>query len=70
LAAPFPAVEFVPTGGISQSTMTDYLELDCVAAVGGSWMFPAAAVTAAEYDVVQRLAAEAVAVAGTARTVA
>ena len=40
LAAPFPQVRFIPTGGVSTSNLADYLQLASVAAVGGSWMVP------------------------------
>lgn len=36
----FPEVRFVPTGGISASTVLDYLAHPQVVAVGGSWMLP------------------------------
>ncbi len=38
LASVFPAVHFMPTGGIDQTTMNDYLAFDKIVAVGGSWM--------------------------------
>jgi 2-dehydro-3-deoxyphosphogluconate aldolase / (4S)-4-hydroxy-2-oxoglutarate aldolase len=38
LAAPFPMCRFCPTGGISQATAPDWLALDYVACVGGSWL--------------------------------
>jgi len=34
----FPNVVFCPTGGINESTYTDYLALENVQSVGGSWM--------------------------------
>jgi 2-dehydro-3-deoxyphosphogluconate aldolase/(4S)-4-hydroxy-2-oxoglutarate aldolase len=40
LAAPFPGVSFVPTGGISTANIANYLALPSVIAVGGSWMVP------------------------------
>jgi len=40
LSAPFPAVRFVPTGGIRRDTVADYLAVPSVLAVGGSWMVP------------------------------
>lgn len=45
LAAVWPALRFVPTGGVSAQLATDYLALPEVLAVGGSWMVPAAAVS-------------------------
>jgi 2-dehydro-3-deoxyphosphogluconate aldolase/(4S)-4-hydroxy-2-oxoglutarate aldolase len=38
ISAPFPTVKFIPTGGINAKNANDYLAVDCVAAVGGSWM--------------------------------
>lgn len=38
LSGPFPKVRFIPTGGIDFSNMTEYAGLECVAAVGGSFM--------------------------------
>jgi 2-dehydro-3-deoxyphosphogluconate aldolase/(4S)-4-hydroxy-2-oxoglutarate aldolase len=40
LAAAFPAVRFVPTGGITAGNAADYLAQPSVLAVGGSWMAP------------------------------
>jgi 2-dehydro-3-deoxyphosphogluconate aldolase/(4S)-4-hydroxy-2-oxoglutarate aldolase len=34
----FPSVQFCPTGGISEATYNEYLELTNVISVGGSWM--------------------------------
>ncbi len=38
VAAVFPEVSFVPTGGINAANLADYLALPSVAACGGSWM--------------------------------
>lgn len=38
LAAPFPQVSFVPTGGIGPSNVSNYLAMPFVQACGGSWM--------------------------------
>lgn len=42
LAGPYKhtAVKFIPMGGIDETNMKDYLELDIVVAVGGSWLAP------------------------------
>jgi 2-dehydro-3-deoxyphosphogluconate aldolase/(4S)-4-hydroxy-2-oxoglutarate aldolase len=40
LAAPFYRCRFCPTGGISEVTAPDWLALDAVACVGGSWVVP------------------------------
>lgn len=61
LAAPFGGVKFVPTGGVGLANLAEYLAIPAVAAVGGSWMVPAAAIRAGDFDTVRRLTAEAVA---------
>jgi len=38
LNGPFPNVRFCPTGGINESNFENYLSLDYVPVVGGSWM--------------------------------
>lgn len=40
LSGPFPEAVFCPTGGISVDDYQDYLALDCVHCVGGSWIVP------------------------------
>jgi 2-dehydro-3-deoxyphosphogluconate aldolase/(4S)-4-hydroxy-2-oxoglutarate aldolase len=40
LAAPFAQCSFCPTGGITQDTAPDWLALDPVLCVGGSWLVP------------------------------
>ena len=50
LAAPFGAVRFCPTGGITEATAPTWLGEDAVLCVGGSWVVPKGApdVTAIE----------------------
>ena len=38
LAAPFAGCRFCPTGGITEATAPDWLALDSVLCVGGSWV--------------------------------
>jgi 2-dehydro-3-deoxyphosphogluconate aldolase/(4S)-4-hydroxy-2-oxoglutarate aldolase len=38
LAAPFRAISFMPSGGVTAATMGEYLALPMVPAVSGSWM--------------------------------
>jgi 2-dehydro-3-deoxyphosphogluconate aldolase/(4S)-4-hydroxy-2-oxoglutarate aldolase len=62
LSAPFPTVRFVPTGGVTAATAPDYLAIDSVAAVGGSWITPPKVVANHEFEEVESLAADAVAI--------
>ncbi len=40
IAAPFGMARFCPTGGINQQTAKDWLALEAVLCVGGSWLVP------------------------------
>lgn len=55
LAAAFPQLRFVPTGGITAGSAPAYLAHPAVAAVGGSWMVPAALLAAGRWDKVMAL---------------
>jgi 2-dehydro-3-deoxyphosphogluconate aldolase/(4S)-4-hydroxy-2-oxoglutarate aldolase len=54
LSAPFKQCRFCPTGGITAETAHDWLALDSVLCVGGSWIAP----SGVGLDEVRRLAAE------------
>jgi 2-dehydro-3-deoxyphosphogluconate aldolase / (4S)-4-hydroxy-2-oxoglutarate aldolase len=41
LGGPFPDIRFCPTGGISEANASEWLALQNVIAVGGSWLTPA-----------------------------
>lgn len=67
ISAPYPGLEFIPTGGIDVSRLPDYLGFDRVVACGGSWMVPAAWIRAGEFDRIRDETRIAVKVAGTFR---
>jgi len=60
LAAPFPGVRFMPTGGIDAAALPGYLAEPSVLAVGGSWMATPALLASGDYAEIRRLTAEAV----------
>jgi 2-dehydro-3-deoxyphosphogluconate aldolase / (4S)-4-hydroxy-2-oxoglutarate aldolase len=60
IAAPFPGMRFVPTGGIDASNMGAWLSDPRVVAVGGSWMVKPTLLAARDWPAVTRLAREAV----------
>lgn len=64
LAAPFPRLNFMPSGGVSAATMTDYLSLPMVPAVSGSWMVDRDLLRGNRFDEVIRLSAAAISRAG------
>jgi 2-dehydro-3-deoxyphosphogluconate aldolase / (4S)-4-hydroxy-2-oxoglutarate aldolase len=59
LAGPLPMVRFCPTGGIDLATAPEFLALPNVVCVGGSWLTPADAVAAGDWDRIEQLAREA-----------
>jgi 2-dehydro-3-deoxyphosphogluconate aldolase/(4S)-4-hydroxy-2-oxoglutarate aldolase len=59
IAAPFPGLSFMPTGGIGPSNVDAYLAYDRVLAVGGSWMAPPAWIAAGAFDRVRDAARQA-----------
>ena len=67
LSAPFPDVQFVPTGGIEESTLSAYLALRSVLAVGGTWIAPRATIAQASFDDVTTKARTALKIAREAR---
>jgi len=58
LAGPFPSLRFMPTGGITRDNLGDYIRLDNVLAVGGSWLTPRALCQAERWDQIEQLASE------------
>jgi 2-dehydro-3-deoxyphosphogluconate aldolase/(4S)-4-hydroxy-2-oxoglutarate aldolase len=56
LGGPFPQAVFCPTGGIDAANAADYLSLTNVICVGGSWVAPADAVRAGDWDRITALA--------------
>ena len=68
LAAPFGGVSFVPTGGVGPKNLAEYLSIQAVAAVGGSWMVPRDLVKSGDFAGIQALTAEAVAMVRTLST--
>jgi 2-dehydro-3-deoxyphosphogluconate aldolase/(4S)-4-hydroxy-2-oxoglutarate aldolase len=67
MAAPFPGLRFIPTGGISPDNLQDYLMLPSVAAVAGTWMTSPGLISGHRWADVRRLAAEAVAAVASCR---
>lgn len=64
LGEPLPDIRFCPTGGVSAGNARDYLALRNVVCVGGSWVAPKEAVAAGDWLRIERLARDAVALAG------
>lgn len=60
LCGPYSNVQFIPTAGITLSNMENYLASDKIAAVGGSFMAPAAMVEAQDWEGITALCQKAV----------
>ncbi|RLV60623.1 keto-hydroxyglutarate-aldolase/keto-deoxy-phosphogluconate aldolase [Parashewanella curva] len=61
-AGPLPKdIRFCPTGGISPKNYRDYLELDFIDCIGGSWIAPSDAIEAGDWDRITGLCKEALA---------
>jgi 2-dehydro-3-deoxyphosphogluconate aldolase/(4S)-4-hydroxy-2-oxoglutarate aldolase len=65
IAAPFAhlGIKFVPTGGVSQANLGEWLSLPYVAAVGGTWIAPTGDIRAGRWAEITKRCREAVAAA-------
>lgn len=61
LLAPYTDVSLMPTGGVNQSNIKDYLAVPRVVACGGTWMVDKKLIEARDWDELARLTREAVA---------
>ena len=59
LSDPFPQLRFIPTGGVKLENLAEYLQMEKIHAVGGSWMAKRRMITEGEFDEITRLASEA-----------
>ncbi|MDR2027933.1 MAG: bifunctional 4-hydroxy-2-oxoglutarate aldolase/2-dehydro-3-deoxy-phosphogluconate aldolase [Treponema sp.] len=60
VAAPYPQVKFMPTGGVNAGNIVSYIMYEKILACGGSWMVPPDAVGAGNFDLITGLCREAV----------
>ena len=58
-SGPFLDYKFCPTGGVSKDNFQDYLALDNVMCVGGSWLAPKQAARAGDWSSITHLCEEA-----------
>ena len=59
LAGPFGGIKFIPTGGISDKNLTEYVSAPFVHAVGGSWLCAKADIIAGNFDKITALCTDA-----------
>ncbi|MCL1795441.1 MAG: bifunctional 4-hydroxy-2-oxoglutarate aldolase/2-dehydro-3-deoxy-phosphogluconate aldolase [Clostridia bacterium] len=60
LSAPFPNIRFMPTGGVSEQNVVEYLSFPKVFACGGSWMVPERSIDAGNFSDIVTLVTRAV----------
>ena len=64
LAAPFPGIGFVPSGGVTVDNAAEYLAHPSVPAISGSWMAGRELIAARDFDEIRLRTASAVAAIG------
>lgn len=60
IAAPFPEIKFLPTGGINEKNVREYLRYNKVVACGGSWMVKKELIEMGEFGQITELTRHAV----------
>lgn len=61
LAGPYPEMRFIPTGGINNECLIDYLKLSNVFACGGSWIVKKDLISSGQFEEIKRLTKNALA---------
>ncbi|MGI5965852.1 MULTISPECIES: bifunctional 4-hydroxy-2-oxoglutarate aldolase/2-dehydro-3-deoxy-phosphogluconate aldolase [Anaerotruncus] len=60
ISAPYPNLKFMPTGGVNEKNLGDYLGFEKILCCGGSWMVKADLINDGKFDEITRLAKQAV----------
>ncbi len=58
-SGPFSSMYFCPTGGVNLKNLNDFLALENVLCVGGSWIVPQEAIADKDFEKITRLCKEA-----------
>ncbi len=56
----FPGIKFCPTGGINADNLFEFLDLDNVLSVGGSWLAPRDLLQSQDWEAIYQLATAAI----------
>ena len=59
LAGPFQGLKFLPTGGVNNDNIKEFIDTPFIHAVGGSWVCPKADVVAGNWDKITQLCIDA-----------
>ena len=62
ISAPYQTIQFMPTGGINESNVRDYLANKHIIACGGSWMVKKDLIAAGEFGKIEEMAKAAAAI--------
>ncbi len=68
LSAPFGQIKFLPTGGVSEANLKDFIENKSVAAIGGSWVCKKDDIANHDWDKITTLSENAVKIIKETRT--
>lgn len=68
LSAPFGQIKFLPTGGVSEANLKDFIENKSVAAIGGSWVCKKDDIANHDWDKITSLSKNAVKIIKETRT--
>ena len=59
LSGPFGSIKFIPTGGVNEKNLAEYITAPFIHAVGGSWVCPKADIAAGNFDKITELSRQA-----------
>jgi len=59
LSGPFVGLKFIPTGGVNNDNLAEFLNTPFIQAVGGSWPVPRKAINEGKFDEIRELCAAA-----------
>lgn len=60
MSAPYGSIKFIPTGGINENNLNDYLSFNKVLACGGSWMVKDDLIKSGKFETITAMTKEAV----------
>lgn len=60
MSGPYPQIKFIPSGGINENNMLEYLKLGNVLAIGGTWFVKSDLISSANFTKITSLAKQAV----------
>ena len=59
LSGPFVGLKFIPTGGVNNDNLAEFITAPMIHAVGGSWTVPKKEINAGNFDKITELCSEA-----------